>query len=189
MNNPLNCGTNILTNSGLYFDYIRPTSNMININDIAHALSFICRYNGHCLWHYSVAQHSYLVAELVYRVTKDPIIGLWGLLHDSPESYIGDMAKPLKELLPDYKRKEAEIEKVVFESFGLYGDMPPIIKEADLYMLIQEEAVIMPRHQDIWIPQSVKENLRQKFGNILIHQLTPADAKEIFLGQYYFFRG
>lgn len=82
----------ILTRSGRKFDLARPTADMVDPADIAHSLSMQCRFNGHTSRYYSVAQHSYLVADLVPAEDQ-----LAGLLHDATEAYVGDLVRPLKE--------------------------------------------------------------------------------------------
>jgi hypothetical protein len=69
----------------------------IFISDIARALSHIARFGGHTPWHYSVAQHSILVAEELER-TGYTYRALWGLLHDAAEAYIGDVVRPIKRM-------------------------------------------------------------------------------------------
>ncbi len=80
-----------LTFSGVQFWPMDPRPDEVRIEDIAHALSRICRYGGHCLDWYSVAQHSLMVSELV-----PPDLALHGLLHDAEEAYTGDMIRPIK---------------------------------------------------------------------------------------------
>lgn len=79
------------TFSGVQFWPLDPRPEEVRIVDIAHALSRICRYGGHCLDWYSVAQHSIMVSELV-----PPELALHGLLHDAEEAYTGDLVRPLK---------------------------------------------------------------------------------------------
>ncbi len=67
-----------------------------DIKEIAHALSLICRFNGHTIRHYSVAEHSLLVASEIERCGHSVEAQLAGLLHDVAEAYIGDFVSPLK---------------------------------------------------------------------------------------------
>lgn len=80
-----------ITFSGVQFWPFDPHPDDIHIVDIAHALSRVCRYGGHCLDWYSVAQHSIMVSEIV-----PPRLALHALLHDAEEAYTGDMIRPIK---------------------------------------------------------------------------------------------
>lgn len=123
----------IRTYTGKVFDLNNVTPEMICIEDIAHALSYTARFGGHSEAFISVAQHSLRVMAHVPSEFK-----LAALLHDASEAYIGDMPKPFKDLLPDFKRKEDEIMKVVAGKYGFDYPLNPAIKEADYYMLSWE---------------------------------------------------
>lgn len=143
----------ILTFSGKYFDFMNPRNNDFNIHDIAHALSNVCRFAGHTREFYSVAQHSVMVARICFRrAAPDDIIdhGRAGLLHDAAEAYLGDITRPLKQLLPDYKVIEQRTEAALFAAFGIPHPMPKIVKHADLVMLATEQRDLMPAHDDEW---------------------------------------
>ncbi|AVO51243.1 phosphohydrolase [Ectopseudomonas mendocina] len=95
----------ILTNSARAFDLLNPRAENVLTTDIAHALSLVCRFNGHCAWHYSVAQHSLLVAYIIEKEGGTPEEQLAGLLHDAAEAYISDLTRPLKLLLIEAARQ------------------------------------------------------------------------------------
>ena len=135
----------ILLASGTYFNLERPNPDDIHIEDIARALSFICRYTGHVRQFYSVAQHCVLASYVV-----PPHLALEALLHDAPEAYIGDVSAPLKAMLPDYRAVEARVEAAVAERFGLPLVQSPEVKHADLVMLATEKRDLMPVTDEPW---------------------------------------
>src|SRR5690242_11754504 len=79
------------TYTGRRFWPLDPRVDDIDIGDIAHHLSLVCRFAGACREFYSVAQHCVGVSYVC-----DPKDALWGLLHDAAEAYVGDMVRPLK---------------------------------------------------------------------------------------------
>lgn len=106
---------NIETYTGKYLDYSDPKPEQINISDIAHALSNICRFGGHSRQFYSVAEHALLVRELVIEEGY-PYLGLAALHHDSHEAYIGDVPTPLKHHLgSSYSRLRVKIDAAIGE--------------------------------------------------------------------------
>lgn len=133
--------SNILTSKGYEFCFLDwdGFANCYDIQDIAHALSHLCRFTGHTREFYSVAQHSVYVSRIV-----PPQHALAGLLHDAAEAYLGDVSSPLKALLPDYKKLERCFEAQIFEHFGLPAELPPEVKQADQTMLATEMRDLMP---------------------------------------------
>src|ERR1700678_969484 len=111
---------------------LNPREEDICIEDIAHALSNICRFTGHVLNFYSVAQHSVLVSYLCNAENA-----LWGLLHDSQEFACQDISSPLKKTpeFASYRVMEANFQKVICQKFGLSEQEPPDVKKADLLLL------------------------------------------------------
>ncbi|ENQ8056890.1 hypothetical protein ACT3QV_004521 [Vibrio alginolyticus] len=119
----------IILNNGDLHRFLEPFDADIDV--IAFALSNINRYTGH-VGQYSVAQHCVLVSEQLPDELK-----LSGLLHDATEAYIGDVSKPLKALLPEYRKIEAWYHEQIDTLFDVVTEHPEI-KEADLRMLITE---------------------------------------------------
>jgi hypothetical protein len=146
----------IITVEGTYFDFTDPDSAQYTIRSIAHALSFVCRFGGHCRKFYSVAQHCVLLS---YIVPEE--YALEGLLHEAGEPFCGDMPSPLKMLLPEYKVIEKRVEASVLKRFGI-TDMPPCIKKADIVMLKTEQRDLMRRQNDDWELTRGAETLKQK---------------------------
>ncbi len=138
-------GPTILLASGRYFSFADPESTPISVEDIAHALSHLCRFTGHCRGFYSVAQHAVLVSHLV-----PPELAFAALHHDDVEAVMGDMSSPLKRLMPEYKALEHRIEAAILAQFGLPGAMPPEVKHADLVALRTEQRDLMHIAGGLW---------------------------------------
>ncbi len=119
------------TQSGRLINLIYPKPEMINLQDIALALSNYCRFGGHLTSHYSVAEHSILVWQLCPNSLKPA-----ALLHDASEAYLGDVIKPLKNLLGDvYKELEDKWTTEIFLKYGVPLNDLIAIKEYDMKAL------------------------------------------------------
>ncbi len=105
----------VLTKSGIKFDLLNPSPTMIELDDIAHALSRQIRFNGHVSVNANVALHSVIVA---YEV--DQAFRLPALLHDAAEAYIGDIVRPFKDLMGHHI---IEIENAIESAIGKRFDV------------------------------------------------------------------
>lgn len=131
----------ISTVSGRAFFFREVDPSSMRIEDIAHSLGMQCRFTGHCNRFYSVAEHSVLLSEIV-----PPELAYIGLMHDATEAYVGDVARPLKDELPDYQVVEARVWKAMAPHFDLPLVLPREIKVADMAMLKREVECMFPAH-------------------------------------------
>ena len=133
--------------SGRVFDYMTPTPDMIDIDDIAWGLArtgrFANQLRGGLV--YSVAQHSCLVALATPAEHR-----LAALLHDATEAYVGDMVAPLKQLCPDYRVVEDRVWAAISERFGLSIELDPSVRVADLRALHTENNAFSPDPRHDW---------------------------------------
>lgn len=146
----------IITYTGNYFDYGNITKDSINKEDIIPALTRINRFVGHTFRPYSVGEHTfwcYMMAKrLGYSIREQLLV----FIHDFTEAYCGDVNTDLKNLLPEYKRIEREVELAIYEYLGV---KPPTeeeefkIKVVDYTMLVVEMRDIT--HHDY--KQKIKE--------------------------------
>ncbi len=159
------------TGKAFYFDAATPES--ICIEDIAHALSNVCRFGGHSPGHFSVAQHSLLVASLCPAP-----LALTGLLHDATEAYIGDMVTPLKALFPEFKKREDRLWEVIAEKFGVCRVLPRSVHDADAMALSMEAKYLMGVDPADWglMPAKGYPDFMMKW--------TPEDAEAAFLDEF-----
>ncbi len=119
--------------SGRRLDLLDPSPLDIEIEDIAHGLAFVARWNGQTRgeWPYSVAEHSLLVERLMGTVAPKapPKWRMAALLHDAPEYVIGDMISPVKAAVgPAYKAMDERLTAAVHLRFGLPAALPDTVK-------------------------------------------------------------
>jgi hypothetical protein len=116
----------IITVTGREIDVLNPKEEDIDIEDIAHSLSLICRWGGHTKKHYSVAQHSVLVSMACSKESQ-----LEGLLHDATEAYIGDIVRPIKEKIDIFNQIEDRLARVIAKKYKLEYPWPKDVIEND----------------------------------------------------------
>ncbi len=126
--------TDISTFSGELIDVINPDPEKLKIEDIAHALSQLCRFGGHSKTFYSVAQHSIAVS---YLVPEN--YALEGLLHDSTEAYMVDLPLPIKRQIKLYKQIEDNLyTNGISKKFNLLPELPEEVHQVDKAMIVYE---------------------------------------------------
>ena len=131
----------ITTYTKKYFDPLNVDESLLDIKDIAHALSLICRGNGHVQYFYSVAQHSLACAKEAKTrgYSKEVILGC--LLHDGSEVYLSDVTRPIKKELTYYLEVEDVLQNVIWKHFiqrDLTKEETKLVFEIDDEMLSLE---------------------------------------------------
>lgn len=107
----------ILTHTRVMFDPVYPDAERIHIRDIAHALSMLCRANGHFPTFYSVGQHSINCMQEAAARGYSRRVQLACLLHDASEAYLADVTRPVKKELPRYLEIEVPLQNLIWEKF------------------------------------------------------------------------
>jgi len=139
------------TYTGLTIDVLNPANEMIDILDIAKALSNICRSGGHREF-LSVAQHSCLVCDLAPLALK-PV----ALLHDSAEAYLGDLISPLKYHMPGFRATETTLLSVILEKYNVDYTLYRDVKTYDT------KAYDMEKNLLGWSPQKAEMEFLHRF--------------------------
>lgn len=128
----------VRTFTGNMVNVFNPHPATICIEDIAHALSNICRFGGHTRSFYSVAEHSLRVARIVEHKHA-----LAGLLHDASEAYLVDLPTPVKMAMPKYYEAEYRLMEVIALKFGFTYPLKKAVAKADRLLLETEWMELM----------------------------------------------
>jgi hypothetical protein len=177
--------------SGTMVNITRPTADMITLEDIAHALSRIPRFNGHSHIPYTVARHTILVVDILKSWGANPELLLMAWLHDAPEAYLGDIPTPLKRLFqPMFNILEVRFLTAIYDAlipnleFGEPDDYG-WLKHADGLALLVERAVLKypgkPTSHDWQFPESLYEEAKKLEHLCPRHAFTPEQDRVEFL--------
>lgn len=144
------------TFTGRHFDPMQIRTEDICIEDIAHALSLMCRGGGHLKYFYSVAQHSLNCAAEAKARGWSERLQLACLLHDASEAYLSDIIRPVKANLTGYLEIESRIMEKILEKFNL-SDLTEEEhrkwKQIDDEILYYELKNLMPGEEDLAVPE------------------------------------
>lgn len=148
----------IQTYSGAEYNFEAPTWDSVRLDDIAHALSNMCRFAGHVKRFYSVAEHCVRVSWILEAWGEPRAVQADGQLHDGHEAYVWDCPRPLKSLLGEnFEELAASADTIIATKFrnGQSGEIfhRPSIKRADDCALVAEAQELMhhgPEHWDAW---------------------------------------
>ena len=176
--------------SGRRLDLLDPSPLDIEIEDVAHGLARVARWNGQTYGDhpFSVAQHSLVVDDAVahLRPGLEPRWRLAAVLHDAPEYVIGDMISPFKTVLGgDYKAVEARLEAAIHLRFGLPPHLPDEIKS-----LIKQADRISAFYEAVQLAGFAPEEATRLFGKpppgtaVQLSPLPTAEAQSRYLQRF-----
>ena len=146
----------ITTVTGKHFYPLEPVQQDIDIEDIAHALSLICRANGHFKHFYSVAQHSIACAEEAAACGCSLEVILGCLLHDASEAYLCDVTRPVKKHIPQYLQAEEKLQRVIWKHF-----IGRELTEAEQNQIFEIDDHILSMEFHLLMPEDLNEDYRK----------------------------
>lgn len=170
----------IKTNSGIMIDPIRPRQELIVIEDIAHALSMLCRANGHFRSFYSVGQHSINCMREAQARGHSRRVQLACLLHDGSEAYLSDVTRPVKEEMPVYRKIEEPLQDMIWEKW--LGS--PLTQEENRQVFAIDDAILYHEFLSLmdtrlWEPEPVLQ------AKPVFEFIGFAETKQVFLELFY----
>ncbi len=130
--------SNITTYYGYSFNPTTAAEKDIDIRDIAHSLSLLCRAGGHFPHFYSVAQHCLNCLREAKARKYSKRVQLGCLLHDASEAYLSDITRPVKECLPEYRRFEEQLQTLIFSKWL----SPALTKEEEQQVFAIDDALL-----------------------------------------------
>jgi hypothetical protein len=160
--------------TGVRFYPLDPQPEDIDLGDIAHALSLLCRYGGHVDRFYSVAEHCILMSQAVASENA-----LAALLHDATEAYVCDVPRPLKRYLPHYQMIEASVWRAIAIRFGISETLPSEVDVADSSIILTERDALMVKATPPWYQDG-----RFKPLPVTIEAWSPAEAEQRYLSRF-----
>jgi uncharacterized protein len=166
----------IRVRSGRYLDLLNPQPDQFTLEDIAGALSKICRFGGQIDRFYSVADHCVNCVKLAetwgYSTAQRQAV----LMHDAAEAFIGDVVKPLKVLLDAYAEIETQIESVIAVKFSVdFALHADAVKRVDRAMLIAERRQFFSKDTAKWTGEETVDSVEWVFGNPRTHYVAERD--------------
>jgi hypothetical protein len=174
------------TNTGKFFPY-DCADFPFDIEEIAHALSNTCRFNGHTKKFYSVAEHSVNVMELLLDEFPDnKELAFQALMHDAPEAYLGDIVTPLKKALTAFQKIEHHVETALFRKHNVTFPFSPIVHSKDWLMCLIEKKVLLPNSPKWFDHEDTTDYHKAHLS--LVKGLSPTQAKANFLTAFNTFK-
>ncbi len=136
----------VTVRSGAMIEFMNPKPEQIKIEDIAWHLARTCRYNGHMDVWYSNAEHSVMGTKL----TNDRELAREFLLHDAAEFVFGDMASPVKRLVPQYSQMIDKFQAFINMMFFGRREFDPRLKDLDIRLTATEQKYLRKDQCQDW---------------------------------------
>lgn len=168
--------SNITTYNGISIDPTQPTMEGIDIRDIAHALSLLCRANGHVKHFYSVGQHSILCYMEAKARNYSKNVQLACLLHDGSEAYLSDITRPLKPKLPEYLVIEDKLQNMIWDKF-----LEEPLSENDIKQVFEIDDDILSYEFEVLMPHSISDNYKNLITSPDLSFVNPASVEKQFM--------
>ncbi len=165
----------ITTYTGKHFDPIEIDAELIDIRDIAHALSLLCRANGHLRHFYSVAQHCVNCCREAEARGYSEKLQLACLLHDAAEAYLSDVTRPVKALLPEYQAVEDRLLDVIWEKY--IGE----VTETERKLVFEIDDAILSLEFKKLMPQPLSEDYQSLKSVPQTEYRNPLDVENDYL--------
>ncbi len=166
----------ITTVTGKHFDPMRPGEQDIDIVDIAHALSLLCRANGHFRFFYSVAQHSLACAHEALARGYSPEVILGCLLHDASEAYLSDVTRPVKRNLPQYIEAEQKLQNEIWNRF-----IGRELTEAELEQIFEIDDLMLSMEFHRLMPEDLNKDYQKLVTDVVCEYKNPEEVKRQFI--------
>ena len=166
----------ITTVTGIHFYPLNPNPKDIDIEDIAHALSLICRANGHFRHFYSVAQHCIACAVEAIERGYSPEVILGCLLHDASEAYLCDVTRPVKKHIPQYLQAEEKLQEVIWKRF-----IGRELTDAEKKLIFEIDDDILSMEFHLLMPEDLNEDYRKLQGSYTCEYQDPQEVKSRFI--------
>ena len=166
----------ITTVTGIHFYPLNPNPQDIDIEDIAHALSLICRANGHFRHFYSVAQHCIACAEEAIERGYSPEVILGCLLHDASEAYLCDVTRPVKKHIPQYLQAEEKLQEVIWKRF-----IGRELTDAEKKLIFEIDDDVLSMEFHLLMPEDLNEDYRKLQGSYTCEYQDPQEVKSRFI--------
>ncbi|MBP3888922.1 MAG: phosphohydrolase [Cellulosilyticum sp.] len=170
----------IITYVGIWINPLEPKEEMIDIRDIAHALSLVCRGNGHVKFFYSVAQHSISCCMEAKARGYSKEVQLACLLHDGSEAYLSDMTRPVKRKMPEYREIEDKLQNLIWEKY--LGK--PLSEEAHKQVFEIDDDILSYEFKEI-MPRSISEDYKNLRSTPDVRFIDPSEIEEKFMALFH----